>query len=263
MNFVGTKNKESEFKIIWGNRYLIIRGINYDTDFHSHHAIQISLSLSNPISLNCGEVRYEGEAILVKNQTKHALDRNEDSVIVLVEPYSLEGQALKRKLQNDSVVTLSLPSALRLDLSCDKYYQKNHGIEKDQLFTNIVSSLLNDDTRSEPMDDRIRACLEHIEAGVHENDFSVHHLAQTVYLSDSRLQHLFKKQAGVTLSSYIQWFKVLKSAKCVIEGQTMTAAAFAGGFADLAHFSRCFRGMFGKPLSHYLKDSRLVQVIFV
>jgi AraC-like DNA-binding protein len=68
---------------------------------------------------------------------------------------------------------------------------------------------------------------------------------------------------GVPVTSYIQWFKVLKAVKYTLGGLSMTDAAHEGNFADSAHFSRAFKGMFGKSLSKYLNDSRIVQVIFI
>lgn len=260
---INIENQIGEFQIIWGDRYLMIKGKNYDTDFHSHHGIQICLSLEQPLRIIQGQKQYSGEVILVGHQVPHALDKNEYSLVILVEPNSVEGQALRRRLGDNEIAIASLPIELKRMLFSHELYQEGKSNESNILFKELVILLTGEQIKQNHIDERITACLEHIKAGKHENDYSIRHLADTVYLSESRLQHLFKERVGVSISSYIQWVMVLKVAKYVLEGKSLTNAAYAVGFADLSHFSRAFRGMFGKPLTHYLKESSSVQVFFV
>lgn len=257
------QDKKSEFKVIWANRYLMIKGENYDTDLHSHHAIQISIALEDMISLDTEDENYTGEVIVINHQIKHALKTNQRSLMVLVEPDSNEGQALKRWLGNGRVKTLDCIPDLKQYLEKYNSFNEEMKNEIEQMFEGIVKYITQDNIITKPINERIRACVEYIEANLHKYDFSIEHLAEVVFLSESRLQHLFKEQVGVPLTSYIQWFKVLSAVKYVLGGLSMTDAAHKGNFADSSHFSRAFKGMFGKPLSKYLKDSRIVQVIFV
>lgn len=255
--------KKSEFKVIWANRYLMIKGKNYDADFHSHHAIQISIALEDCISLETENEKFTGKIIVVNHQIKHALKMNQGSLLILLEPDSIEGQALKHWLGNEQVKTLDSTPELKPCLRGFDDLKKEMKSEIDHMFSSMVNHITEKNIVTLPIDERVRTCLEHIEANLHTNDFSLKHLAEVVYLSESRLQHLFKEQVGVPLTSYIQWFKVLKAVKYTLGGMSMTDAAQEGDFADSSHFSRAFRGMFGKSLSGYLKDSRMVQVIFI
>lgn len=258
-----THKNKSEFKIIWANRYLMIKGNSYDAAFHSHHAIQISLATETPLSIQTDREIHIGDVIIINHQVKHALAMNEGSIMVLIEPNSKEGQILRKWLGEEEVKIIDNLPDLKSRLSEYDSFIEERPEEIEMFFKMIIKAITQEIVATEPIDDRIRACLEHIEANMDENDFSIPHLAEVVFLSESRLQHLFKEQVGVPVTSYIQWFKVLRAAKYILSGKSITEAAHRGAFADSAHFSRAFKGMFGKSFSKYLKDSRIIQVIFV
>ena len=70
-------------------------------------------------------------------------------------------------------------------------------------------------------------------------------LAANLYLSESRFTHLFKLQAGMSLSRYVLWCRVQLALQAIAGGVNITQAAHQAGFADLAHMSRSFRAMIG------------------
>ena len=70
-------------------------------------------------------------------------------------------------------------------------------------------------------------------------------IASAVHLSPDRFRHLFVAETGVTFRAYVLWLRLEQSLTTYISGQSLTDAAFTGGFADSAHFSRTFRKMFG------------------
>jgi len=73
-------------------------------------------------------------------------------------------------------------------------------------------------------------------------------LANRVGLSESRMQHLFKQQVGIPIRRYVLWVRLRNVIELAVLDTSLTEAAHASGFADLAHFSRTFRAMFGiKP----------------
>lgn len=64
-------------------------------------------------------------------------------------------------------------------------------------------------------------------------------------LSSSRFLHLFKEVTGVPLRRYRIWNRIGAAARSVAQGNSLTDAAHAAGFASSAHFSSAFRDMFG------------------
>ena len=82
-------------------------------------------------------------------------------------------------------------------------------------------------------------------------------LAGVVHLSVSRLQHLFAEQVGMNLTRYIHWQRLKAAYSHVLAGNSLTEAAYQGGFADAAHFSRTFSRMFGLPPSQLLLKQQI------
>ncbi len=58
------------------------------------------------------------------------------------------------------------------------------------------------------------------------------------------------------ITRYVHWQRRKVSYGHVLAGNTLTAAAYEGGFADSAHFSRTFRRMFGLAPSEILRKQQ-------
>lgn len=89
-----------------------------------------------------------------------------------------------------------------------------------------------------------------------EAAMSAEHLARSVGLSSSRLQHLFSETVGVPVRRYRAWLRMRRAIATVIAGANFTGAAHAAGFADQAHFANDFRRTFGAPASRSLLGVR-------
>src|SRR5205085_7232909 len=82
-----------------------------------------------------------------------------------------------------------------------------------------------------------------------EQAVSLAEVAQAAHLSPSRFRHLFVEQTGMPLRTYVLWRRLLHVWELLMEGETLSGAAHAAGFADSAHLSRTARKMFGLPPS--------------
>lgn len=90
--------------------------------------------------------------------------------------------------------------------------------------------------------------LEHAAAHLDE-PLSLTKAAQGIYLSPSRLRHLFVEQTGLPFKTYLLWLRLVRAVQVYSEGKSLTEAAHLAGFSDSAHFSRIFRRTFGLPAS--------------
>ena len=71
-------------------------------------------------------------------------------------------------------------------------------------------------------------------------------LRAKVFLSESRLSHLFKQHIGISLKKYLLWMKLNHAiAHLLREQEGLTDAGFQSGFYDQAHFSKAFKEMLG------------------
>lgn len=90
-------------------------------------------------------------------------------------------------------------------------------------------------------------------AGASPDEFCLSKLAGDADLSVSRFRHLFKEETGVAFLDYRLWLKVKQAVHHMAEYPDLALAAYDGGFADQAHFSRVFRRSFGMNPSEFTK----------
>lgn len=86
-------------------------------------------------------------------------------------------------------------------------------------------------------------------------------LAQATGLSESRFNHLFRSEMGVSFRSYRVWSQVRAALGALGTDSRLTQAALEGGFVDSSHFSHIFRKTFGMTPSSVLKPLREVTLI--
>ena len=111
-----------------------------------------------------------------------------------------------------------------------------------------------------PLDARVLRALRLLR-GLRERPLARSEAAQSVLLSSSRFNHLFREQAGVSFRSYRIWAQVRCALTGLGPGLNLTEAALQGAFSDASHFSRTFRGTFGMTPSSVLKPLRDVRVL--
>ena len=97
-------------------------------------------------------------------------------------------------------------------------------------------------------DPRIRQILDYAAAHL-DGPLSLQEAAKGIYLSPSRLRHLFVEQTGLPFKTYLLWLRLVRALEIYSDGQSLTDAAHFAGFSDSAHLSRIFRRTFGLPAS--------------
>ncbi len=95
-----------------------------------------------------------------------------------------------------------------------------------------------------PCEPRVAQVLSWLEEALLE-EVSIAALARQAGLSESRLRALVRKQLGCSLSQYVRWLAAWRIMLSWQPGTTLTDAAHAAGFHDLAHANHAFNDMFG------------------
>lgn len=101
-------------------------------------------------------------------------------------------------------------------------------------------------------DPRILSALRRMRDQPHRSH-AMAELGACAGLSASRFLHLFKAETGVPLRRYRLWNRMGAAVAAFRDGQSLTEAAHAAGFASSAHFSTAFRDMFGMMPSELLR----------
>jgi len=119
----------------------------------------------------------------------------------------------------------------------------------EQLLNAIVSTVVSGTPNPREMDSRIVKCIQYIKQSDLEKIY-IDQIAELVYLSSSRLSHLFKEETGLTVRQFVLHRKLVKSLQAIYEQHNFTESSFKGGFSDQPHFTKTFKKAFGiKPSS--------------
>ncbi len=84
------------------------------------------------------------------------------------------------------------------------------------------------------------------------DDLSVDSVADACFLNRSYLMHLFRRETGYTIGSYITEKRLFAARALIQSGASVTDACMRSGFASYAAFYRAYRKKFGESP----KDSR-------
>lgn len=234
--------------LLWRGGSVWIGYAGKTTDFHSHHAIQITVTLSG------GEVRFRlpgqewkaYEAAVVAAHQSHAFEADDELVaLVFIEPESREGRAIRERFRK-GIAPLS-DKAIQSDVAAiaTAYNEKGADHELIGSACAMISSLAaTSPLPAIPLDKRILRATELLPDCLGQPIYLAD-IADAVHLSPDRFRHLFIEQTGIRFRPYVLWLRLGNSISSHAAGASLTEAAYAGGFADSAHFSRTFKKMFG------------------
>jgi len=129
-----------------------------------------------------------------------------------------------------------------------------------EVWRRVVGALADPGGAVREIDSRVREVLK-----ILKQDFlappKAAELARRVGLSSGRLIHLFSEQMSLPLRRYVLWLRLRDVVLSLAMGHTLTEAAHRAGFADSAHMTRTFRGMFGMPPSRLSRFDTLAPAV--
>lgn len=231
-------------------------GAIMDTGVHSHHAIQIVLSEKEKFQICLKGDLFSASAVIIDSDVDHELlASGVHCIFFYVEPESEFGRRLKEKMQ-DEYEFFDDHKNLHADLvrSCA---QRPSVME----FRKIVEQHWHMPKRRISFDPRIGQVLNLID-GAEFKKTRISGLAGKIGISESRLQHLFKEQVGISIRKYLLWKRIVDGINFAVRGRDFSTSAFEAGFADGAHMSRTFKAMFGINLSDFFSTKQPIQIFF-
>jgi len=236
--------------LFWRGGSLWIGLAGQPAEPHSHHAVQITLPFPG------GRVRFQGEsrcwaeytAALVVADHSHAFEARGQRVAQLfVDPESRDGRLLQQRHRSAGIVALSSP-VLEMQVSglATAYESRASDLELVGIARSVIASLAGGAAEPERSvgDARVSQAIALMRERL-GGRVSLASVATAVHLSPDRFRHIFVQDTGVSFRSYLLWLRLECSLAAYVAGQTLTDAAYIGGFADSAHLSRTFKSMFG------------------
>jgi AraC family transcriptional regulator len=231
---------------LWEGGWIAISRASTVFPTHSHHVVQIILSLDVPVRIHAGDGEWRTvRGAIVRPDARHSLDPCGALVVFLyVEPESREGRWLRRSLR-ESITTVA-PEQFEASLPQLQRFREHppDASEMTELVLSLVGSLCTGPAPIRRVDDRITRVLELIR----QNDASqipLEDVAAKVFLSPSRLSHLFAQEVGLPFRRYVLWRRLTRAMLLISRGNSLSTAAHTSGFADAAHMTHTFHKMFG------------------
>jgi AraC-like DNA-binding protein len=217
-----------------------------DAGYHAHHAIQITASLTGSLRLIGQQASLSAPVLAVKSEAVHRIEADGTIAFVFVEPESRAGRALTEELFSGGEIAESTPEirellaplATVLDGTPDRTVMLEAGRR--------AISRLDPGHDPKPSDPRIRRLIDQAAQRL-DGPLSLRQAAEGIYVSESRLRHLFVEETGIPFKTYVLWLRLVRALDLYSQGSSLTEAAHSAGFSDSAHLSRIFRRNFGLP----------------
>jgi AraC family transcriptional regulator len=217
------------------------------TAFHSHHAIQVTLSLRGTFTLETRDRQVVGGAAAVAQDTEHAFEAEGVVAHLFIDPEGRLGRTLQRALfSSGSLVPIlssqlgGLPARLLTDFEGPDCTDSS----LIALGRTLLAQLASESERDERPEARVRTMSAWAAARL-DKPVSLADAAAQVGLSSGRARHLFVESTGLPFRTYLLWLRLTKAVELFSRGASLTDAAHAAGFSDSSHLSRTFRRMFG------------------
>lgn len=244
--------------LLWNGGSLWIGRAAGSVQFHSHHAIQVSLALSDRLKLRSDNgpwTVYPGA--LVPPHQRHQFDGCGGMIAQLfVEPETVHGRALLAAHPHGGISDLPEADIAPLVATLRESYER--GVTDEALLAigrEAVASLAGGAPLTIAVDPRITRVIEWLQTR-RGAPVTLSEVARVSHLSPSRFRHLFMAQTGTSLRAYLLWLRVGSAIAAAMAGLSWTDAAQEWGFADSAHLSRTCRRMFGIAPTMLLREPR-------
>ena len=128
-----------------------------------------------------------------------------------------------------------------------------------ELVRSLVASLCVGPLPIHRMDDRVSRVLDIVRQD-ESSRIPLEDVARKVFLSPSRLAHLFVEEIGLPFRRYVLWRKLTRAMLMISRGNSLSSSAHASGFADSAHMTRTFHQMFGMNPQALLGRGELYEI---
>ena len=246
-------------RIYWDTDKISMLTDHLDASAHSHGMIQFFLRLEDELEISVGKEKIMCSCILVNKNVKHSFKANSKiHFTCVIEPVSDIGIKLNCILQGKDycIVDDSKSNELKKiardmrDIFDTETYRK---------FMVKMYECFDIPYLNKQFDDRILAFLKMLEQCSCEEHL-IEEYAGKLYVSASRLSHLFSEQVGITLKNYLTLHQLERAFQDLLAGKRITEAALNAGFDSPSHFASTVKRMMGLPARSTIKDSEFLKV---
>lgn len=230
---------------------LISKGY-HDPIPHRHFAKHLIFSMNEEFECIVENERFYCNGICIDSNALHSVKCDSGNLLVFLfdGTSNLAGRLDEKYLKGETYCLINKDLTLLVS-----ELWKNTKKDAKKLDEAILSLCGIKGDIPEKYDDRIYQILRKISEmeGIYEDTYNM--LCESVYLSRSRVSHLFQKEVGISLSNYLILEKIRKAYKYVLEGENITTASVRAGFSSSSHFSNTHKRMFGLTYTDFIKTT--------
>lgn len=217
---------------------------------HKHLASHIIVSLGGKMEWHIENETINCRGICIDSNVTHTGKIAKEGAIVFLftEISRYTGEIKKKYLNGKSYKPLN-------DDLVDKMIMEyiKHLKDKENLNEILLRQCEINDSGDFRYEKRVEKVLSYISTLETIEHSIVEDLSNEIYLSKSRLSHLFKEQTGMTLHSYLAFEKLRKTYRYFCEGKSITESCILAGFNSSSHLASTCRRMFGISLRDVYK----------
>lgn len=236
-----------------------------DPKLHKHFTKHLIISLGDEISCRIEEKSIICSGILINSSTTHTIDsKNQKVLVFLFDETSDIAEELQEQYFTDKQFVI-LPKEKVKEIAkiwnqFAKTKEENVANEYKKTFVEIMKKCNIKVKVVLKKDDRIKSVVEYLNCIECISEDTLEELAKHVFLSKSRLSHLFKEQIGISLNQFLVIEKMRKTYKYLDKGYSITDAAIKAGFNSSSHFANTNRTMFGLTANELKKNVRYIVI---
>lgn len=236
-----------------------------DPELHKHFAKHLIISLEDEINCKIEEKSISCSGILINSNVMHTIDsKNQQMLVFLFDETSDIAEEFQEQYFVDKQFAILQKEKVK---EIVKIWSKFIEVKKENIIhaykkafkeimevCNIkVKVVLN-------KDDRIKSVVEYLNCIDSISDGTLDELAGHVFLSKSRLSHLFKEQVGISLNQFLVIEKMRKTYEYLNKGYNITDAAIKAGFNNSSHFANTNKSMLGLTANELKNDMRYIVI---
>lgn len=219
---------------------------------HSHLASHLIIGAGQNMDCRIEDECVKAGAICIASDVEHTVYAKDGELLVfLFDETSKMAKRLEEKyLQGRKYAVLSeelTGELLLLRESCQE--------DPALLDRKILDACSIRECGTSVKDERIRRVMELLRDSDTISTDVVERLSKEVCLSKSRLSHLFKENAGISLRRYLAFEKMRKGAEYYRKTGNITEASMLAGFDSPSHYAATCKRMFGISFSEFIKST--------
>lgn len=249
--------------ILWQDMMLFYGSLPKSIHLHQHPVIQLVIGIDAPfLKKDENDLWQPHRSLLIAPNVAHECNAVNKKVFSLnIEPESKIGDHILRSFKKgESFKNLNDDELAYFDFNKIDQMIKDEELEKlYRLICNFFYMKNPKTSASLPPDERIEKIRKYIQENIRKK-FETNELRQLVFLSESRLLHLFKENVGIPIRNYILWIRIKTAIELIVSGKNLTYAAHEAGFSDSPHLSKTFVNTIGLNPAELLKNSKFIQV---